>query len=103
MLKLVSLVLRHDWLTMVLAFVILLVGAGTESSIVMVIGVLLAVVSRLAFIVDKARSSKKQERVEIASRVAALRAAEWRLTPPPSPVDVLHGEQPAVRSNDPHP
>jgi hypothetical protein len=101
LLKLYARVLRHDWLGLVLAFVVILIGVGTESSLLVYLGAFLLLGSRMAFIVDRARRSKRQERLHIATRYAALRAAEWPLTPPPSSAEIEPAE-PTARSNTPH-
>jgi hypothetical protein len=82
LLRLYSAGLHHDWLIMVAGFVVLAAATGVKSSLLFYAGLLVVVVSRFAFIIERARSTRKRERLQVALRYDELRAADWPLTQP---------------------
>ena len=83
-LRLVARTLRYWPAVMIVGIAIGAFAAGLQSPALFICCIVVVCVAEFAFIVDRARKSRKQERLEVATRLAKLQAENWPLTPPPT-------------------
>jgi hypothetical protein len=69
---------------MAVGFSITAGAAGLQSFVLTICGLVVICIAQFAFIIGRARKAKARERLEVATRLHNLQAANWPLTPAPT-------------------